>query len=72
MALGLGNYLAFDTEAALWAQVGRAKLPKAKRDCTLEAVAANRRVAAREASWPAYLCWLTGKAEELEAKVRQS
>ena len=59
-------------EAALWAQVERAKLPKAKRDCTLEAVAANRQVAAREASWPAYLGWLSGKAQELEAKVRQS
>ena len=59
-------------EAALWAQVGRAKLPKVKRDCTLEVVAANRQVAAREASWPAYLSWLTGKAEELAAKARRS
>ncbi len=59
-------------EATFLAQVGLAKLPKAKRDCTLEVVAANRQVAAREASWPAYLSWLTGKAEELEAKVRQS
>ena len=59
-------------EAALWAQVGRAKLPKAKRDCTLEVVAANRELAAREACWPAYLSWLTGKSEELAAKARHS
>lgn len=58
-----------EAEAALWAEVSRARLPQAKQESTREVVAANRQVAAREGNWPAYLTWLTGKADELAAKA---